>query len=63
MLASGCAAFGDHELIYFWSEVEDDLAVFFFGEVHERNDVEVAIAHVARDGVDEVRCVFGKQGV
>src|SRR3989338_5829377 len=53
VFAGGGAAHTNHELVHFRRQVEHHLAYLGLAEVHERDNVEVAAAHMPRNGVDE----------
>src|SRR3989344_9268564 len=53
VFAGGGAAYTDYELVHSWSEVKYHLAYLGLAEVHERDNVEVAAAHMPRNGIDE----------
>src|SRR3989344_4523604 len=53
VFAGGGAAHTNHELVHFRRQVEHHLAYLGLAEVHERDNVEVAAAHMPRNGIDE----------
>src|SRR3989344_7714910 len=58
VLAGRGAARLDNELVDLGCELEDDFTIFFFREVHQGEDMDIAVADVPRDRVDHVRLVF-----
>lgn len=63
VFSGGSATYCYDQLIHLGRKLEDNLAILLFGEVHERDQVEVAIAHVASQRVDHVVFVLVKQGI